>query len=163
MSFLKADDVARLTHDELIDAMVYSNESVDPTTETSRRLRSYYSMLSLAELREKASKQDLLCESKPVVVTPQEQRRRDRECDKMRVQTRSNVRPKRTIKRSREYSTLELVIVDLALLPWVDDVTEICPDVIGVCSSLDKNEVRKRVAVIAKKHLYTGEVVIRKT
>lgn len=159
MSFLKPEEIDSMSQDELVDALVYSNESLDPTPEATRNIRSFYSMLPLEELKERARGGLLIRESKPVVVTPQEQRRRDREYEKARSQKTEVVRPQSTFKRSRVYTAQERVIIDLALLKWVDDVTEICPDVIGLRANISKEEAKKKFAKIAEKYGYTGDVI----
>jgi len=162
------EDINKLSHSQLIEAMVFTFAPVDGNAKQVNDIRSYYNLLSYEQLLEKARGHQLLMEDESYKVTSADLKRREaqmnrpikRPATQARSISSSNfITSHMNIPASR--SAQEKLIDDLMFRAWVTDAVEVCPGVVGV--KLDQSypieKCMKKVKKIKDEIGFTGDII----
>jgi len=154
-------DIHKLSHQELIDAMVNTMGCGYPPIDNE--MRKYYSLLSREDLIKKAEAETVIvAQDKPVVTSVVESKRRQI------LESRVPVRPPRvTVSKNILIPNLGIpdrkedeIVYELMRRSWIKDAVEIAPGCIGVkLDGVDKDTAKRRMGPILKQLNWEGEIV----
>jgi len=153
-------EIDKLSRDDLVEALVYTNCTGHELSTTRQEIRKYYNLLSVEELKVKASKGQLLYPDKPTKLDARETKRRELEIEKNKRPERKPVVKDFNVTIHVRQSLEDQLIAELLYRSWIEDAVEVAPNVIGIkFNMLDLELGKKRVKAIARRVGYKGDII----
>jgi len=154
-------DPKLLSHDDLIEALVYTNCSCNSTAEMRNDVRNYYKLLSREELEAKISGV-LYKEDKGLPVTMLELKRREIEIERYKpIRQRRSISSDVDIMYISRVTPLESFQTELLGKSWVRDAVMIAPGVIGIRLEVGKTKEKydNKIKQIAIRCKFEGDIL----
>jgi hypothetical protein len=163
MKIIERDQIKDLTHDELVEALTFTNLPTDYNTAIYNAIYKYYDLLPETELAQKAYEAEVLgMEHKGPKISELEMKRRAyKESQRLTKSHRIVIKQTIDIKRVPKSRAIDLLIAEFMRHDSILDVSEICNGVVGVKLNLfsDRDKAIQLVERAVAACGYEGEVV----